>query len=327
MPGLPKVMQEKREALKIKLGTAAPPATEPPQPVVLGHMDTPQQPDAPQATEGGDPSSTPSQEPAPAPSMEEQWRITAEKWEQKFRSLEGIVQGLEPKYKGAQEQVEKLEKELKALREAVPPPPPDTSDDWTPEEEETYGSSRAVIEKAARKIAKGELKAATKLIEDLRAEIGELRQQTGRVQQDLTQTTEQQFYKLVVDNVPNFEKIIALNEWRSYLDEKPRYSRQTFGQLLQEAHNARDLDSIKDIFKGFKPSKSVLATMANPPLNGGSVPVNDRPATKPTLKWSDRQALSKALRFGKVKSTDPEYIRLEREFKEAEREGRINYDA
>jgi hypothetical protein len=324
MAGLPQAMVVKRELLKAKLAAETPPPGVVEQPVeaVLPHMDGP--------------SSTPVQvvkppeqipvveAPKPALSLEEQWKAESIKNEQRWKSLQGVIESLQPELKSEKARREQLEIELKALREAMPPPPPvpDPETDLSPEELETYGESQAFISKIARKIARGETKAALTAIEK---ELKELRESQSTVQTDLRTTSEEQFMSHVKSRIKGFDEIVASEEWKAHIATKAPYSRKTIYDMLAQAHMDRDIDTIVEIFGGFKPSKAALATMVSPSLHGGAPPIQLNGQQKPMLKISDRKKVSEDFVKGKItKAVRDEWDKL---FKEAEAEGRIDFNA
>jgi hypothetical protein len=314
MAGLPKAMLKKREEIKAQNPELV--NTEQPQKIMI--------PIDPPAQEKNSESLPVVEQPVEEKklSQDEEWKSRAEQIEQKYRSLEGVIASLEPKYTSEREKVSRLEQELAKLREAMPQPEvkPDPSEELTEEEMQTYGVSAPVIQKIAKKIAKGELSSALK---ELRKEISELREANTRVQTDLTQTSEQQFLAHVKSVINNFDSVTSSKEWSEYLSERVPYSRKNIYDSLTEAHKERDLDTIKEIFAGFKPKKSALAAMTSPSLNGGSTPVNTNGQQKPMLKWSDRKKISEDFRMGRIPlAKKNEWDKL---FKEAEADNRIDY--
>jgi vacuolar-type H+-ATPase subunit I/STV1 len=320
--GLPREQIKKREILK-----AANPedmqTQEQPTHVVIGHMDGP-----PANSEVKPPVIVEEKKDDPPPlTKEEEWKITAEKWEQKFRSLQGTVESLEPTLRSEREKREQIEQELQRLRDAMPQPVKvlDPDEELTEEELKIYGDSQKVVEKIARKIAKGQLDSALK---DVRQEIKELREANTRVQTDLTTTSETQFLDHVKRSVKGFTKIIESSEWKDYLEQKVPYSRSKISDALMRAHQERDLDSIKEIFEGFKPSKDALARMTSPTLNGGgAAPIDTSGKQKPILKFSDRKRMSEDKRMGRIKTPEQiaEWNKWDAAYREAETDGRIDY--
>jgi molecular chaperone GrpE (heat shock protein) len=317
MPGLPKEQIKRREALKaqhpeliveqptnnvlIPINPEAPPVEEP---VVVA---------------------PPEEEPTPPPlSLEQQWKLEAEKAEQRWKTLQGVVERLQPELENEKRLRSELEKEMKALRDALPPPvvTPDPEEEWTEEETKAYADARTVIEKVAKKVAKGQLNGA---LAELRKEIAELKESNTRVQTDLSTTSEQQFLTHVRSVIPNFDKIVESSEWReNYLPKKIPYSGgRTIYDALAEAHNKRDIETIKEIFSGFKPNKSALDLMRSPTLNGGDPPRSLNGTSKTILKWSDRKKISDDFKMGRIKKEERD--KWDKLFREAEAEGRIDY--
>jgi hypothetical protein len=326
MAGLPQAMIVKRELLRAQQAGNAPPAevTQPTE-VVIPHLDGPPA----QAPVVNKPTLVPPVEAPPAPktlTVEEQWKAEAQKNEQRWKSLQGVIEGLEPALKSERAQRERLEKELQALREAMPPPVqlPNPEEDLTEDELQTYGESQAVISKIARKIARGE---TTSAIAAIQRELKELREANSRVQTDLTTTSESQFMGHVKSRIKHFDDIVVSDEWKDYIATKAPYSRKTVYDMLAQAHTERDIDTIAEIFAGFKPAKAALAGMVTPSLSGGgSTPISTNGSGhKPTLKLSDRKRVSEDFVKGKIdKATRDHWDKL---FKEAEAEGRLDFNA
>lgn len=317
MPGLPKEQIRKREALRAQH----------PELIVEAPKDNiliPINPSAP-AVEEPVVIAPPEEEPAPL-SLEQQWRVELEKEQQRYSSLRGQVEKLEPELRAEREARRQLEVEMKALRDALPPPVvvPDPDEEWTDEETQAYADARTVIEKVAKKVAKGQLNGA---LAELRKEIAELRESNTRVQTDLSTTSEQQFLTHVRSVIPNFDRTVESSEWRDkYLPKLVPYSGgRTIYDALAEAHTKRDIETIKEIFKDYKPSKSALDSMRSPPLDGSAPPTQLNGNRKPILKWSDRKKVSEDFRMGRItKEKKDEWDRL---FKEANAENRIDYQA
>lgn len=325
MAGLPQAMIQKREILRAQQAAETPPAeVVQPKEVVLPHMSGPPAPAPAPTPVVTKPTLVPPVEEPKTPTLDEQWKAEAQKLEQRYKSLQGVIESLEPTLKKEKAERERLEKELQALREAMPPPVPipNPEEDLTEEELTTYGESQAVISKIARKIARGETSAA---IKDLRAEIKELRESQNRVQTDLRTTSEEQFLSHVKSRISKFDDIVASDEWKAYIATKAPYSRNTVYDMLAKAHVDRDLDTIAEIFGGFKPSKATLAEMVSPSLTGGAAPIHTNGQQKPILKLSDRKKVSEDFVKGKItKEVRDQWDKL---FKEAEAENRIDYNA
>jgi molecular chaperone GrpE (heat shock protein) len=316
MPGLPKEQIRKREALRAQhpeLIVEAP----------TNNVMIPINPEAPRVEEPPVVEAPPEEEPAPL-SLEDQWKAEAQKADQRWKTLQGTIERLQPELENERRLRGELEKEMKALRDALPPPVvvPDPEEEWTEEETKAYADARGVIEKVAKKVAKGQLNGA---LAELRKEIAELKESNTRVQTDLSTTSEQQFLTHVRSVIKNFDRIVESSEWREkYLPKLIPFSGgRTIYDALVEAHTKRDIETIKEIFDGFKPSKSALDLMRSPNLDGSAPPVHLNGNQKPTLKWSDRKKISEDFRMGRIKKDEKD--KWDKAFKEAEAEQRIDY--
>ncbi len=321
MAGLPAVQKIKREELKAKHPEMV--ESKPVERVMI-----PADISAAPINEGGDPQPPPELPPEEVPvekplSVDEQWRIKFEQQEQRLRSRDQERVNAENK---AREEIEGLKKLVEDLRSTIPPPKiePDLSEELTPEEIATYGSSQAFVDKVSTKVARKELKKALDKIDALSNKLEQLEQATTRVETGVASSEEDRFVDSVKRNIKNFDVIIASTEWLDYLKQKVPYSRLTISNMLDKAHNDRDLDSIVEIFEGFKPNRAALARMTSPALNGGAAPVNTNGQQKPMLKWSDRKRISEDFRKGRLNKTDKD--KWDVMFKEAEAENRIDYD-
>jgi hypothetical protein len=183
-----------------------------------------------------------------------------------------------------------------------------------------YGESAPVIQKIAKKIAKGQIDSA---LADVRKQLQELKEANTKVQTDLSQTSEKQFFDYVRSSIKNFDSIVNTKEWDDYLNSRVPYSKNTIKDFLAVAHNSRDFDTIKEIFDGFKPSKPSLDSLRTPALTPGGNPTNTNGHAKPILKWSDRKKASDDFRKGRI--TVEEKNKWDKLFKEAEAENRIDY--
>jgi hypothetical protein len=263
-------------------------------------------------------------------------------------NFEGELRDLTHKYKTVAGQYEKLKheklqtsseidnlkatiKELqsqvsKQITEKAPSP---VGGDLTPDELGTYGEAKPFVEKVARQVARAELEELRQKVNELTQHIGELNLSSKNVNLSLQNNNQRAFHLQIKSLVPNVDDILRNNEWADYLESKIPYANITMKQALAHAVEAFDVDSAAEIFKNFKPKTKnrAIESMVSPNLSSGGNSSTNRlgEQTKPILKFSDRKRASNDFVKGKLSREDMR--KIDEQFRLAELEGRLDYNA
>jgi hypothetical protein len=153
------------------------------------------------------------------------------------------------------------------------------------------------------------------------------------------------FISNVRAKVANFDQAITHPEWQAYLNRPVPFTSLKLGEALGQAHHARDLDRVAEIFNAFtqqqlQPSSAVTSMptqVVNPSMQPtqGAAPKNnlaqfatpDRTAVNPTGKAlpryreSDYSAKLHELRAGRI--TKEQFQQFDKDFFEAKRQGLV----
>jgi hypothetical protein len=269
--------------------------------------------------------SPPPATPEPAPAVN--WEEEAKKSDQRWRTLQGL-------YDRERAQREQLEQQLNNPLPPIAPPAVDALDDFFPgqfdendpeldfteDEQRIYSESLGVIQKAAKREAMKLVKTA---VEPLTREIKQLR----GASQKFEDMTERSFVAAVKSRVPDMDNVTANPNWKEYTAKRVPYTQLNIGQALMQAHQARDIDRIVEIFDGFvtgNTSNAVAALTA--PAVAGAAPIPRQPgAARPKLKWSERQKAHDAFIKGNI--THEKLRQIDAAYKQADAESRIDYNS
>ena len=326
---LPASMQQRKARLLAQLGTTddtPPPSTTEPTseaPVVEQVVNS----DALSNLGDDPPPSTQVETPPP----DKDWKAEYDKMEQRYRSLQGVIDSKQrenEQIRGAfadlQEQVDKLKQDLskKQVADKIAPIDFENLPDLTEEEQRIYAESAPVISKLSRKEA---LTVIREVIQPLAAELAELKKGQTEVGNRATETEEALFIDSVKRAVPQMPEKVKHPEWGNFLAKKAPFSRATYRELLQQAHNARDMDTIVEIFDAFRPQVPGNGSALSAPASTGAARPPVKPGQKPILKLSDRKKASDDFRMGRIDFKKLQEI--QKQFAEAEAEGRLDLTA
>jgi hypothetical protein len=200
--------------------------------------------------------------------------------------------------------------------------PDDT--DLTPEEEQQYQASLSVIDKRARRQARA---LVDKEMATLRQEMQSVRQETGSLTTGLAASTEANFIASVrgaVVPLGGMDKIVKHPEWPKYLDQDIPLLGVPIKTVLQQHHNARNLDGVLKVFEGFKPEANPLAAQEVPSANAASAapaPAKSEGRKLPISKLREANAA-----YTRGRMTADEYGNIRKVYERAEAEGRVLMD-
>lgn len=270
---------------------------------------------------------TPNAEVTPETSTD--WQAEAKDLKQKWKSVSGMYERAKADKKDLEDKIESLTNtvsELSKKLEVKPAPKaPDPDEVITPEEETQYKDAFPVVRKLSKSVAREVLE---QVVNPLKQEIADLKNQTATVSKNTAETDERVFYNNVRDRVKTMDTIIQDPKWQEYLNGRVPYTNNTVGQALVAAHNGRDMDRVVEIFEGFNKGAASngnpLESMVTPTITPSGQP-SSLPQPKPILKWSERQKASEDFRKGRMDRT--KFDQITALYKEAEKDNRIDYKA
>lgn len=262
---------------------------------------------------------------------DDHWKTEAKEFEHKWKSVSGKYerlkydyQNLEEEFKGLKSSVEELKNNVSTKKASMPDP----EDELTAEEEEAYKSAGPFVNKLVSKKLR-EMKES--VVEPLRREIAELKNNSAKFSEDLSKTTDGLFLSHVKSRIPDLDQICSKTNqnWQDFAQSKIPYTNATVYDALDYAHKNRDLDTVVEIIDSFKAkfapkSTNGLAALASPNLNS-SAGTSALPKEKPMLKWSERKKASEDFRKGRINKQRLDQI--DKIYKQAAEEKRINYEA
>ncbi len=158
----------------------------------------------------------------------------------------------------------------------------------------------------------------------------------AKVEEFQVKRSVQDLYRYLDQNCPDWKKIDHDPRFTEWLQKKAPYSNKTKFQLLREAYQALDQDSVLDFFKDFQkesgatyqapPATPVVppvdpASVSTPPSGGGTPP----PPTsqEEPIKRSDLRQFYQDVANGKYRGRDAEKNAAEALIMKAMREGRV----
>jgi hypothetical protein len=191
----------------------------------------------------------------------------------------------------------------------------------TDDEKTTYAESFSVIQKAAKREAMKLVKTA---IEPLNREIQQLRGASRKIDD----MTEKAFLASVRKSVGDLDNLTSSAAWKDHASSRVPFTGLTVGQALMQAHNARDLDRVTEIFDGFrsKATSNVVASLTAPAVAGATaIPRQANGNKAPNLKWSERTNAHKAFVKGQI--SIERLNQIDALYKKADSEGRIDYNS
>lgn len=198
--------------------------------------------------------------------------------------------------------------------EPEPEPEPEY-EDLTPEEKKLFSQSLPTIEKVARRLA-------AEMAQPLKNEIKTLREQVATSQSSYANMNEEMFVATIRKEIPDMDSKLNAPGWKEYVGSTIPRTNLTVGQALINAHKARKLQTIQEIFESFKlEGASKLSAQAMP----STVKASTAPKPVEKLKFSDRQKLSEDFRKGRI--SKERFDTLVAKYDRAELEGRVNFDS
>lgn len=288
------------------------------------HEDTPEETEAAQPEVEAQPDegvvATAATDDQPDTGATAELRELAAKWEQRYRSLDGMIQARD-------RQIEQLHQLLAAMQSAkVEPakadePKAPAKSAISKEDEEAFGADLIDL---ARRVARSE---TGELVDTLRAEIAQLKDALSGVQRTTAVSTQERFEAQLTQLSPDWQKFDADPKFIGWLQESP--SRQ---RVFEEAAKDMDAKGVAFFFSEFakangigqpKPKQDARLEKQVAPGKPRSVPTAAKDATG-DKQWT-RTEIAQFYSQDRRNFTPDEYNRIERDIFKAQSEGRVDY--
>lgn len=271
------------------------------------------------------PAPEPSSEPAPAPvaPADVPPEVSEEKWEHKYRRLQGKYDAEVPRL---HQQVRELHSALQHLQQAPPAPPPAAP----PKEPERYVSDEDVAS-YGEDFVDIQRRITLDTTRELRQQVDELRAQLA---QQSTQVQTVSFETQLLEAIPGFRQLNQDPAWVEWLDEFDPMIRGPRRMVAQAAYHRGDVEAVKgyvDLFRQSRGTPPVAAPKADrqqelqrqvqPSRASGSVPPT---GAKKTYTLGEADALFNRIQHLTAQGRIDEAKRLDAEISAAYAEGRIS---
>lgn len=299
--------------------------------------------DDPKPTE--DPPADPAPEPTPqpqepAPAEPPKPAEDADKWKQRYLSLQGQFNSQVP---ALQDQVRQLTETVTQLTAKLeqqttkPVEPQEPSELVTNKDVEAFGEDLVDL---ARRIAKEEFgKRESKYIKQIEALEGQLAAAKGdvdNVAQNQAQTAMDRFFEGLTKAIPTWQEVQATEECQTWLTTRVPGTRATWDQALKQAAADRDVAAVVEVFDVFfekhpnlnPKAKQQKADSAKQELSRQVAPGKSTATAQPQGKrtysqqdyWNESQRQLTAMKQGRMEEAQ----RIEAELDAALREGRVS---
>lgn len=209
----------------------------------------------------------------------------------------------------------------------------------TEAEEEEYGKDlMGVVARKAQMLY-------DPIVNELKAEIAQLKGAMGAVGGSMMKRTQDEMYRTMTQEVPNWRVINRDPEYLAWLAGVDPYSGKPRDQMLQEAFSGQDGERVVSFFKGYlsevaatDPSKYPASPSSGPTTRAEPRPTleslaapgkarpaaaSTAPAEKPLIRRADITAFYTAVAAGKWKGREAEVAQHEAELFQATNEGRV----
>ncbi|MFZ1539683.1 MAG: hypothetical protein WAT23_20160 [Chromatiaceae bacterium] len=289
------------------------------------HLQAPVEPDP--APDGQTEDVPPAPEPPRVASVDvpqEPPEVPEEKWEHKYRRLQGKYDAELPRL---HQQVRELQGVIQHLQQAPPAPPaaparpPEPEKYVSDEDVANYGEDFVDIQ---RRITLDATRDVRKQVEELKAQLAQQHVQVQTVS----------FETRLLEAVPDFKQVNSDPAWFEWLDEFDPLIRGPRRLVAQAAHNQGDVESIKAYVELFKQSRGTppapapkvdrqqeLQRQVQPSRASASVPHS---GAKKTFTLGEADALFNRIQHLTAQGRIDEAKRLDAEISAAYAEGRIS---
>jgi hypothetical protein len=255
------------------------------------------------------------------------WRAQAQLWEQRYRSLNGMIQSRD-------RQIQQLHELLASMQEqqgASATPKIDTATSSqqfiTKEDEDSYGADLVDM---ARRAGRQESAA---LVDELRREMAEMRAALQGVSQ-VSRVTVQERFESKLDK-------LTKNTWRA-IDSDPEFiawlqSSPARNRVFAEGVQSRDATTVADFFNDFAKLASIELARTERPvqarlnrLEKQVAPGKSKAGAAPSSQAGEAKQWTRSeiakLYANKKQYTAEEFNKLERDVAAAQREGRVDFN-
>lgn len=254
----------------------------------------------------------------------DQLRESAAKWEQRYRSLDGMLQSRDRQI----EQLHQLLADLQATKAAPAPEPTETKSLITKEDEDTFGADLLDV---ARRIARDESSQYTRSLE---AKLAQLEAQLGSVASTAAETAQERFQARLAQKAPNWADVDRDPAFITWLEASP-----TRHRIFAESVQAQDLEGVAQFYLDFSlltgkhnqvavPSTPNEPQPVDPRLARQVSPGKSRSSPTPATEGNKRQWTRTGIAdfyVNRKKYPVEEANRLERDIFAAQKEGRVDY--
>lgn len=291
-----------------------------------------------------DPPTDPIEEPAPAPAPPPQPVATPVDPLAELRRTNEHLNTVAGRLEAQNREVVRLQQELLAARNQPPPQPPAPPPSLITEEDRTeYGADMlGMVERVVRQTVGSQLADLGTRLAGLEGRIGSVSTRVQQVAQ-VAEVTAEQKYRADLDSlVPGWEVVNKSPEFLDWLEETDTLSGKKRLDSLLDAHNKLESGRVAYIFKLYKPDLGNAppqpgtpqpvensgtpapiidpASLASPATSPNAAP----PASPPTGKvWTQAEVDDLYNRKQRNRITKAEFDRLEQEYFQAMREGRV----
>lgn len=243
---------------------------------------------------------------------------SAAKWEQRYRSLDGMIQARD-------RQIEQLHQLLAAMQQA--PAKADPAPDTKPsqlvrkEDEEAFGADLIDLQ---RRVVQEQSAAYT---ERLEARLAELEQRLSGVAQTTAVSAQERFQSQLSDAAPEWRKLDSDQGFIDWLSEAPMRQR-----LFAEAAGAQSVKDVAYFFNEYARLQppAAKAPAVDPRLERQLAPGKSKSVATPAQTPSDKKQWTRSeiaafYTQGRKQHSPEEYTRLERDLFAAQRDGRVDF--
>ena len=251
-------------------------------------------------------------------------------WRWMYKSLEGNHQRVLAENRDLRDKFIALETKLDLLTEKkVEPKVVDVPLELTEDEQDQLGSAVPALNKLLLKQRRDIEQTVIKPLQD---KLAGLEKNTSDVAANSKATEEGNFFQQVKMQVKNIggdvDAILSNPKWADFTS-KPvvPFADITVGQALLDVHKKRDLNKVVKVFENFIKSQATNGAgdaYRAPSVSAATGALPEDTAKKPMLKWSKREEAS--LKFRKRQISVADYEKIRTLYREAEAEGRIDYD-
>lgn len=275
------------------------------------------QPEVEQQTDQGVVADAATEDQTSAPEQD-RFREEAAKWEQRYRSLDGMIQARD-------RQIEQLHQLLASMQQA---PQAEAETEKKPgksklvgkEDEEAFGTDLIDL---ARRISREESGA---YISELENRLAQLQEQLSSVAQTTAVTVQDRFEQQLTNAVPNWKTIDNDERFIKWLQANP-----TRNRVFAEAARSQDVAGVAYFFEEYagkaapeeKPKTDPRLEKQLSPGKSKSVPSQAK-SQSDKKQWT-RSEIAQFYANGRKTYSQEDYAKLERDLFNAQKEGRVDF--